>query len=382
MSGDVIITMCAPAGAPVIIEPTVTITGTWTPEPLIHVIPQQGFHYGGNFYSPAGAWIDTFTPIDTGVTTLALPNLVGVIETFQPSLSAATSINVSALEVVEVTFSPIDMPLLTTLNTTALIFVGGNFGPNNLATLTVVNTPALTTVFNNYEPQNLAALTDLLAPSLTFVGGGFTPATLPLLDTVDFTALVRVGGAVFFSTVNALVALDLSALVSTGAEFNLNSMQALTTLDVSALTTIGGQLFIFDTAQVTITFGALQTTGGQVSCETIVTLTDFVLSAIVRIGVGDTGGITFTTGTDALDTFTLGSGLLSVGGDVLMTSCALLQASVDSILVRLAALDGTAGTTSYDNHTVTITGTSATPSATGLTAKATLEGRGNTVTVN
>jgi hypothetical protein len=84
----------------------------------------------------------------------------------------------------------------------------------------------------------------------------------------------------------------------------------------------------------------------------------------------------------ALNTFTLGSTIKSVGGNVTITSAALTQASVDSILVRLAALDGTNGTTAYSSKTVTITGTSATPSATGLAAKAVLVARGCTVTTN
>jgi hypothetical protein len=87
-------------------------------------------------------------------------------------------------------------------------------------------------------------------------------------------------------------------------------------------------------------------------------------------------------GTAALSTFTLGSTLRLVNANVIMTSCALTQASVDGLLVRLAALDGTGLTTAYSSKTVTITGTSATPSATGLAAKSTLVARGCTVTNN
>jgi hypothetical protein len=65
-----------------------------------------------------------------------------------------------------------------------------------------------------------------------------------------------------------------------------------------------------------------------------------------------------------------------------MTSCALNQTSVDNILVQLAKLDGTNGTTLLSNRTITITGTSSAPSATGNAAKATLVARGCTVTTN
>jgi hypothetical protein len=107
-------------------------------------------------------------------------------------------------------------------------------------------------------------------------------------------------------------------------------------------------------------------------------LTSFTLPAIVSMA-----GITVSSGTAALATLTLGSTLKNVGANVSITSAALSQASVDGILVRLAALDGTGGTTAFSTpRTVTITGTSSTPSATGLTAKATLVARGVTVTHN
>jgi hypothetical protein len=66
-----------------------------------------------------------------------------------------------------------------------------------------------------------------------------------------------------------------------------------------------------------------------------------------------------------------------------MSGMKLDQASVDGILVRLAALDGTNGTTAYSSKTILLNGgTSATPSATGIAAKATLVARGCTVTTN
>jgi hypothetical protein len=97
--------------------------------------------------------------------------------------------------------------------------------------------------------------------------------------------------------------------------------------------------------------------------------------------------ITFPTTSASLSTFTFGNSLKFYGssntaGNFVTTSNSLDQTSVDNILVSLAALDGTNGTTAFSNRTVTITGTSATPSATGLAAKATLVSRGCTVTTN
>lgn len=87
----------------------------------------------------------------------------------------------------------------------------------------------------------------------------------------------------------------------------------------------------------------------------------------------------------ALTTFNFGSTLKGYGtstSNFVTTSNSLNQASVDNILIRFAALDGTNGTTLFANRTVTITGGAATPSAAGLAAKATLQARGCTVTTN
>jgi len=72
-----------------------------------------------------------------------------------------------------------------------------------------------------------------------------------------------------------------------------------------------------------------------------------------------------------------------INGDISFENCALNQASVDAILVKLASLDGSNGTTSYDYKSIVLhNGTNAIPSATGLAAKTTLEGRGCNVYVN
>jgi hypothetical protein len=104
--------------------------------------------------------------------------------------------------------------------------------------------------------------------------------------------------------------------------------------------------------------------------------------AIVDIGPGGF----FVSACPALVTFSMGTTLKSVdpdNGGFTLTGAALNQASVDGILVRLAALDGTNGTTIFQNVTVDLSGgTSSAPSATGTAAKAVLVGRGCTVTTN
>jgi hypothetical protein len=58
-------------------------------------------------------------------------------------------------------------------------------------------------------------------------------------------------------------------------------------------------------------------------------------------------------------------------------NCSLNQASVDNILTVFASLDGTNGTTSANDGAIYLqSGTNASPSSTGLAAKAVLQGRG------
>lgn len=97
------------------------------------------------------------------------------------------------------------------------------------------------------------------------------------------------------------------------------------------------------------------------------------------------GSISFPTSAPALTSFTFGSSLKGYGSfttNFVTTSNSLNQASVDNILISLAKLDGTNGTALLSGRTITITGSSATPSAAGLIAKATLVSRACTVTTN
>ena len=206
---------------------------------------------------------------------------------------------------------------LTGVDFPNLEFISGNFSPSTMAALTSLSLPALTAVGGNFGPSIMAALTSLSLPALTAVGGSFTPNTMAALTSLSLPALTAVGGS-----------------------FAPSGMAALTSLSVPAIEAIGATLSSGNAISITGGLGALST---------------FELPATLKLVGGTAGNVT-------------------------ITSAALSQASVDSILVRLAALDGTNGTVAFNNRTVTITGTSAAPSATGLAAKATLVKRGCTVT--
>jgi hypothetical protein len=174
------------------------------------------------------------------------------------------------------------------------------------------------------------ALTTFTMPNLTYiVAVGFSPIWAVLV-TLSLPSLKLIGGA-FAPTLALCTTLTLTSLQNISSNFGLIAA-SLTTLSLPALLNVG---------------------------------TTFAITAA------------------NMTTFSMNAGLLSIGGNFTMTGMKLDQASVDGILVSLAALDGTNGTTAFSNLTVNLSGgTSSAPSATGLTAKATLVGRGCTVTTN
>jgi len=106
----------------------------------------------------------------------------------------------------------------------------------------------------------------------------------------------------------------------------------------------------------------------------------------LQFATGSSGSSSFNiTAATNLSTFTINPTPKYIFGNFIVTNAALNQASVDGILVALAYMDGTANAPfpAYSSKTINLSGgTSATPSATGLAAKATLVARGCTVTHN
>lgn len=298
------------------------------------------------------------------LTTLGFPNLTRVDGRFNPGdMQTVAALSFPTLETTG-DFAPHTMPALASLSAASLSVVTGDFEPNTMSTLSLLSCPDLTTVVGNFQPNTMSALPALNVQSLVSVGG-FFPNTMAALATLSCTSLTTVVGNFNAHTMAALPLLRLPALSTVGGDVIASAMAALTTINLSSLITCGGRIILSD----------------------MVAFTTLDLSAIVRIGTNITAGnvISITAGTAAMTTISLSGSLKQVGngaGNVMVTSAVLDTASVNNLLIRLAALDGSNGTSVFSNRTVIITGTSATPGATGLTAKATLESRGCTVTTN
>ena len=350
---------------------SIAYTGAAPPPFGAIVTPTFGAQLPTGLTIPNGVAVEIFTYNNSLSTTLTFSNLTTIRSTFGMVLwPNLTSLSFPVLTSAGSNFSPNAMALLTTFSIPALSFIGGSFAPSVMAALTTLSTPALAYTAGGYSPGQMASLTTLSIPALSYVGGTFGPSSMAALATLSAPALTTIVGG-FSPATLSLTTLSIPVLAFVGAGFNPSNIGVLTTISAPALVSVGADL------------NRTSFTGGQITLSGMSALTTVTFPVIEVIGATSSISINIAAGsTAALSTFTLGSTLRRVEGNVIMTSCALTQASVDDILVRLAALDGTGLTTAYSTKTVTLTGTSATPSATGLAAKATLVSRGCTVTNN
>ena len=350
---------------------SVAYTGTAPPPFGAIVSAKSGAQSDSTLTVSDGVTIETFVYSNGLSTTLTYANLAGVRSTFTMSTWVnLTSLSFPVLSAAGLDFSPATMASLTTLSTPLLAYLGGSYQPNNMAALTTLSVPLLAYVNSFFQPNTMAALTTLSAPVLAYVGLSYIPNNMASLTTLSAPLLAYVNNSYNPGTMASLTTLSIPALAYVGSSFGPNTMAALVTVSAPALTSVG------------VNLARTAFTSGNITLYNMGALTTLTFPVIEVIGSTAGASINIIQNTAALSTFTLGSTLRQVNSNVIMTSCALLVASVDGLLVRLAALDGTGLTTAYSSKTVTITGTSATPSATGLSAKATLVARGCTVTHN
>ncbi len=243
---------------------------------------------------------------------------------------------------------------------------------NALPTLTTINMGSIQQL-NNAFTGTIATITSIVASNLIQISSDFN-LTGAAITTLTMPALTYIGG-VLSSVFNTLTTLSLPALVSINGNFASTST-GTTTLSVPLLSYIGGAFNINFGSVTTVDFSGLQNIGVNISISAAA-LATINFPALVNVGT------TFQVIAANLVTFSMGSTLKSVGGNFTITGAKLDQTSVDGILVSLAALDGTGGTTAYSSKTIDLSGgTSSAPSATGIAATVTLTGRGCTVTTN
>lgn len=346
----------------------VSFAGSWIYDyPFIVADNDKRAFQDGDAGSPVagtGVWIAEFTytepawfpsTLASPLTSLAFPNLVGVGN-----------------------FSPNLLESLTTLDLGNLATVIGNFTPNIMNALTTLTLTNLRMVATSFSPANMSALTTLSAPALVTTGS-VSISTLGGLQVFDLPLLKSIGSSLSLSSFPALTSFSLPSLEYVGSFLQISSMTALTAFDCSALRVLGNTALFSDLGFITsLDFSNLVYISSGLTISLCSSLTSLDVSSLVTCSA-----FTISNGTPNLATITMPPpGTLKTASNFIISSCALTQQSVDDILVALAALDGTNGTTVYTGRTVTLTGTSSLPSATGLAAIAMLVARGCTVTTN
>lgn len=241
-----------------------------------------------------------------------------------------------------------------------------------ISSLTTLNMGSIQ-VLNNALSGTWASLTSLIASSLIQISSDFS-LYCDNCTTLTMTSLKYIG-CNFIANFASITSANFSALVAVNS-FCGPTFAAATALTLTNLAYVGSSFIPTCASATSVDLSSLNYVGGAIQ-PSFAVLTSLSLPAITVIG----GGVTISAANCV--TFSMNTGLLSVAGNFSFTNAKLNQASVDGILVRLAALDGTGGTTAYSSKVVNVSGgTNATPSATGLAAKATLVGRGCTVTNN
>ena len=222
------------------------------------------------------------------------------------------------------------------------------------AALTSFSAPTLTAISNESNfTLTVNALTAFSMPNLSIVGGGFAFISSSYSTAFLLPDLYYCGSGNFTVTAALARSVSLPLLVYGGGNFTL-TVNAATTISLPALSVTGGALSITANA-ATITLPSLASVSG--------------------------GAVSIVD--PSLVTFSIGAALKLVYGNFTITGAALSQASVDGILVSLAALNGSGGTTTYSGKTINLSGgTSHAPSSVGLAAKATLVARSCIVTTN
>jgi hypothetical protein len=245
--------------------------------------------------------------------------------------------------------------------------------------------------FYNYADISVVSMSLPTVKAIISTGPGYPYDSLfignPNFTTVSLPNLVACGGVNFSSVLSSLTSLDLSSLRFTqgfgDGLYSFNSGMQVPTLSFPSLTTMTNNINISESGAgiVSLSLPSLASVGGTTISITFLdpSTTGLNLNSLELIPSVSTFTITMT----GLTSFGLPAlRVINNSGITMNFNTSLNQTSVDNILIRLAALDGTLNTTNFTSGTVNIAGSNAAPSGAGYAAVATLTGRGVTVSTN
>lgn len=244
------------------------------------------------------------------------------------------------LQSADVTLTSINLPTVKVLTGSGFDTYGSLFLPNssNITSISLPNLVACQSV-----EFNAGNLTTLDLSSLSYIRGGFNAIYSSnsglVIPTLSFSSLVT---------------------IDNGKIDMFESSPGITSVLFNNLTLFAGNLINLNlpSSATTLNFNSLEVAPNITSFTLIMPgLASFGLPALKKLN--QYAYVLFD-----------------------FNGCILDQTSVDNILVTLAALDGTAGTTNWTIGGINIAGGCAAPSGTGTAAVAVLVGRGISVSTN
>jgi hypothetical protein len=321
--------------------------------------------------SPSGITLSNSTTLST-VDLSSLTNVHNSGNSGQISIYALpdlTTLNLSSLdytdkfEIYDTGITSVSLPLLTSSNNN--VSISGDY-------ITSISAPLLNDAY--LDLIDLPVLTSL---TLSSVSPGATIENCPLLTSVSTNAPTV---SLSFAGTNGVSSISLPN--ATTLDFNSSSASSftITSLSFSSVTTI--DIFCASAPFTSVSFPNATTSNRfKISSSTTVTSISFP-SIVEYTGQGYAEiDVQFNTNLTSLVLGTIGT-LKNVSIDVRASECALSEASVNNLLALLVSLDGTNGTTLFDNNVFLESGTNAAPTGQGLIDKATLQARGCTVDTN
>lgn len=354
---------------PTMLSPNISYTGVFNGYPAsLPVTKGQAVFFTGNNYvleTTNKYWLATrFDNNDydlSGAETIDLNNIGGIMGNFRLGGKGEvllTDVNLHDITVINDYFYVRDLPALTTFSANNLTYVENYFEIDNMDNVgTQFNFPNLKTVETFYYIWNDVLENTPQFPALENIKNAIyiyynsAPQYTFVFDSLryfGYAGIYQNDGIASGPSFPALTSLDYFDMYS---NINLTSPPLFPVLE-----TVLNSFYFYNNGNVT---------------------TAPALPSLVSANY-----MNFTNNTSMVNGFDF-SALKHLNGNFTASGCALDETSVDYILTTLAALDGTNGTTSYNNYTISLDGgTNSIPSASGLAAKAVLEGRGCVVYVN
>lgn len=277
-----------------------------------------------------------------------------------PATSPTTGPRIASFTYAEIPNANDNALIQLTFNDVAHVI--GAFSPKSVNKLNTLSLPTLTEIGGNFGPTGLDALTSLSLPVLETVGANLRPSAIPALTTLSLPTLTAIGGTFECNNMNGLTGLSTPSLAAVYGDFIPNNINVLPSMSFPALQAIGGRFSPFLMTGMT---GVFLT--GMRRYESGINIPSGTMSGVVAAVFGTSGTLKAI-----------------IGSRIELSGLNLNVQSVTGLLYLLTSLDGTNGTVAWGaGKTLIINGgNNAAPAGQGIADKATLQGRGATVTTN